>query len=119
MKLHDFASRFERTLDILCGFLLAVIVVTVAYQVFGRYVLGRSPSWSEGLCGMLFAWMTMLGAASSLRAGRHLSITALLTAVSERAQMTLLWLRNGAMLAAFVVLGVASYRFIDCEGEVG
>lgn len=117
MKLHQIALRCERVFDLVCAVILAVIVVSVAWQIFDRYVLGRSPSWTEELCGMLFVWMSMLGAAACLRSGHHLAITTLVDAVPGRIRVALLWLRDAAMLAAFVVLGIASYRFAAMNSD--
>jgi hypothetical protein len=36
-------------------------LATLFYQVFGRYVIGRAPAWTEEVARMLVLWMTMLG----------------------------------------------------------
>lgn len=40
--------------------LLAVMVVCICVQVFMRFVLGRSPSWSEELALLCFGWIVLL-----------------------------------------------------------
>src|SRR5262249_50048614 len=42
------------------GGLLAIVVV-VAWQVFGRYVLNDTPTWAESLALVLVLYVTMLG----------------------------------------------------------
>ena len=51
-------------------FLLAVMVVIVVLQVFFRYVLNSSLSWTEEAARYLFIWAALLGFSSSVEAGR-------------------------------------------------
>lgn len=105
------ATRIERALDSLNAFLLAVMVLTLSYQVFGRYVLSHAPSWGEELARMLLAWMTMFAAASALRGGHHISVTTLLLAVPPKAQQALMVVRDLCVLATAVVLAWSGYDF--------
>ena len=54
------AGRLERGIDVLLAIILAVMTVTVFYQVFGRYVIGRAPAWSEELARFLLLALTLL-----------------------------------------------------------
>lgn len=56
---------------------LAAMTAIVAWQVFGRYVLGSSPSWSEQAALTLMIWFVTLAAAAGVREGFHIRITAL------------------------------------------
>ena len=58
------SAAIARTLDLLLAVMLAVLVASLAWQVFGRYVLDRAPAWSEELARFLMVWVTMLGAAA-------------------------------------------------------
>jgi TRAP-type C4-dicarboxylate transport system permease small subunit len=42
-----------------------------AWQVFARYVLNDSPSWTEPIALLLMSTAMMLGAAAGVRASRH------------------------------------------------
>lgn len=117
MSLDSIATRLERILEFVSATMLAIVVVSVSWQIFGRYVLGKSPSWTEELCGMLFAWSSMLAAAAVLRSGQHLAISALLEWVPPGVRTVLLWIRDLCMLAAFVILGHASYEFSMLNAE--
>ena len=46
---------------------LSVMVVVGAMQVFWRYVLAQSLSWSEELMRYLYVWATMLGVGAAIR----------------------------------------------------
>lgn len=60
--------------DILLAILLGSLVLIMFIQVFFRYVLNNSLSWSEELAKYLFVWMTFLGAALCLRDKIHIGV---------------------------------------------
>ncbi len=62
---------------------LALMTVIVGWQVFGRYVLNSSPSWSEQAALTLMIWYVSLAAAAGVREGFHIRIVALESAVSK------------------------------------
>jgi TRAP-type transport system small permease protein len=57
---------------------LAAIVAIVAWQVFGRYVLNASPTWTETLALVLVLYVTLIGAAVGVRDAGHLGMESLL-----------------------------------------
>ena len=62
----------------LAGIGLVVMTVVVAWQVFCRYVLNDSPSWTEPGAVMLMSWFIFLGAAVGVRENYHLGFDVLL-----------------------------------------
>ena len=48
------------------------MTVFVGWQVFGRYVLNDSPSWTEPASLLLMSWFILLGSAVGVREGVHL-----------------------------------------------
>lgn len=105
------AARIEAILDALIGVILGVITVSLVYQVFGRYVLGKAPGWSEEVARMLIVWLTMLGCAACLRGGSHIAVSVLVNALPDRLRHAVLWLRDFAILAAAGVLAWAGARY--------
>ena len=67
---------------------LCAMTVIVGWQVFGRYVLNSSPSWSEQASLTLMIWYVSLSAAAGVREGFHIRIVALENAVSLKAKKT-------------------------------
>jgi TRAP-type C4-dicarboxylate transport system permease small subunit len=65
---------------------LVTMVIIVAWQVFGRYVLHSSPSWSEQAAMTLMIWFVLLAAAAGVREGFHIRIVALEEAVPPGAR---------------------------------
>ncbi len=62
----------NRTALWISGAGLILMTVFVAWQVFGRYVLNQSPSWTEPASLLLMSWFILLGAAAGVREGNHL-----------------------------------------------
>lgn len=56
---------------------LVLMTAIVGWQVFGRYVLNSSPSWSEQAALTLMIWYVFLAAAAGVREGFHIRIIAL------------------------------------------
>jgi TRAP-type C4-dicarboxylate transport system permease small subunit len=63
---------------------LVAIVGIVAWQVFGRYVLNASPTWTETLALVLVLYVTLIGAAVGVRDAGHLGMESLLVLVPEK-----------------------------------
>jgi len=64
----------DRSLEIVVGVVVLVLVLDVLWQVFTRYVLKSPSSWSEELATFLLIWVALLGAAVALNRGAHLGI---------------------------------------------
>lgn len=65
----------------LAGVGLVVMTASVAWQVFGRYVLNDSPTWVEPAALILMSWFIFLGAAVGVREGYHLGFDVLISVV--------------------------------------
>ena len=68
----------------LCVGGLFVIVAVVFYQVFGRYVLNSSPTWTESFALVLVLYVTLLGAAVGVRDAGHIGMESLLVLVPDK-----------------------------------
>lgn len=62
----------------ICVALLSAMTLILAVQVFMRYVMGASLSWSEELARYLFIWLIYLGISFGARQMRHIKIDAAL-----------------------------------------
>jgi len=62
---------------------LFVIVAIVFFQVFGRYVLNSSPTWTESLALVLVLYVTLIGAAVGVRDAGHIGMESLLVLVPD------------------------------------
>jgi len=98
-------------LNAVLGVMLALITASLVYQVFGRYVLGRAPGWSEEVARMMIVWLTMLGAGACLRGGTHIAVTVLVNSLPPGPRHAVLWVRDLAILSAVGVLAWAGARY--------
>jgi len=98
---------------------LFVIVAIVFFQVFGRYVLNSSPTWTESLALVLVLYVTLIGAAVGVRDAGHIGMESLLVLVPahvrNRVELVihvLVMLFGAAMIWNGAVLGlsVSSYK---------
>ena len=105
------AMRIERSLDVILGLMLLAVALILFYQVFGRYVIGRAPAWTEEISRMLVAWIAMLGTGACLRNGGHVSVGALVNAVPPRIKVVLLAARDVLVMATAGVMAWAGVRF--------
>ncbi|HZH07846.1 MAG TPA: TRAP transporter small permease [Lautropia sp.] len=110
------ATLLERLLDGVLAVALAVMLFSMLYQVFGRYVLGHAPGWSEELARYLMVWLTMLGSASVLRSGGHISVTTLTDRLGPRALASVLAVRDAALVATSGVLAWWGVLFSEMNG---
>jgi TRAP-type transport system small permease protein len=103
---------------------LVGIVAVVAWQVFGRYVLNSSPTWTETLALVLILYVTLIGAAVGVRDAGHLGMESLLVMVPAGPRRWLeiaIHVLVGAFGAAMVwngwILGasVAPYKLANIE----
>ncbi|MCC6197473.1 MAG: TRAP transporter small permease [Burkholderiales bacterium] len=63
---------------------LLVIVAIVFWQVFGRYVLNSSPTWTESLALVLILYVTLIAAAVGVRDAGHIGMESLLVLVPDK-----------------------------------
>lgn len=91
----------------LAGIGLVVMTGIVALQVFSRYVLNASPSWTEPLSVMIMGWFIFLGAAVGVRENFHMGFDVLLHFLPPKATP---WLRSVSDLAVLAFgLGMLGY----------
>lgn len=86
---------------------LCALVGILAWQVFGRYVLNNSPSWTEPVAMTLMSVAALFGAAIAVRAESHFAFPTLVESspppvrAALKALARLIALAFGAALAGF------------------
>ena len=98
-----FLGKMNRTLARLCLFAsacgLVLMTVVIGVQVFGRYVLNHSPSWSETFCLLLMLYYIMFAAAAGVRDKFHIGLTLVFSKMPPSIQ-------RGLTLFSFLVLAL-------------
>lgn len=78
---------------------LVLMTVFIAWQVFGRFVLNDTPTWTETSSVLLMGWFIILGAAVGIREGNHLSFDVLLYVLGDRAKRVLFTISDIVVIA--------------------
>jgi len=72
--MQGFAKQVDRGLKFLLVLLVAMLVLSVTWQVLSRYILASPSPWTEELARFLLIWVGMLGAAYAYRTNVHLGL---------------------------------------------
>lgn len=97
---------------------LAVVVavtgmlVSLALQVFMRYVLGKALAWSEELSLLLFSWSMLLMLALGVREGFHVRIAGLVERLGTATSSLALRAVDAAVLFAGGYLGWSGIQYV-------
>ncbi|MDP9835712.1 TRAP-type C4-dicarboxylate transport system permease small subunit [Neorhizobium huautlense] len=92
-------SKLNTLVLYLAGIGLVVMTAIVAWQVFCRYVLNDSPSWTEAGAVILMSWFIFLGAAVGVRENNHMGFDVLLYVLPPAGKK---WLRMISDIVIFV-----------------
>lgn len=87
MKLKWLLGNFEQ---LICGLLLAFIMIMLIFQVIARYLFGVSFAWSEELTRFAFLGMVYMAASLGAQKGIHIRVTAHTALLPRKAQLALL-----------------------------
>lgn len=63
-----------KTLCIIVSALMFGMMVLIGAQVFFRYIIGQSLTWSEELGRFMFIWMSFLGSCAAYYKGSHVAL---------------------------------------------
>jgi TRAP-type C4-dicarboxylate transport system permease small subunit len=100
------------TLTLACLALVGVAVVE-GWQVFARYVLGNSPSWTEPVVLLMMSIAMMGGAAVGVRGNRHFGFFMLVEHVPSHVRRVLQW------VPSLIAIGVGSIFLVAGGHLVG
>ncbi|WP_296068021.1 TRAP transporter small permease [uncultured Agrobacterium sp.] len=84
--IRPFLGALSQASLYIAGIGMIAMTLIVGWQVFARYILNDSPSWSEPLSLHLMSWFIMLGAAVGVRESVHLGLDILRYMMPPRVQ---------------------------------
>jgi TRAP-type C4-dicarboxylate transport system permease small subunit len=89
-------TAIDRSLQCVLVMLMSIAVLNVLWQVFTRYILADSSSFTEEAARYLLLWISVIGAAYAVGGRMHLAIDLLPAKLAGR--------RAGAVLELFINL---------------
>ena len=103
----------RRAIQLVIILMFAVLIVTVFYQVLGRYLFNAPPSWSEELARFLQVWIALLASALCIQQGMHLGVDYLLYAVPPRGRAALEILVHVLVTGFLLLLLVQGIKILE------
>lgn len=89
--------------------LSVVMVAVIAIQVFMRYVMASSLSWSEELARYCFIWLVYLGVSYGVKKQRHIKVDAALLLLKDKGKIILNIFANILFLCFAVIIIIYGY----------
>jgi TRAP-type C4-dicarboxylate transport system permease small subunit len=114
LAIRPFLGGLSRLMLYIAGIGMIAMTLIVGWQVFGRYVLNDSPSWSEPLSLYLMSWFIMLGAAVGVRESVHLGLDIVRHVMSPSIQKAMDIL--SLVLIVLFGIGMAYYSTLLAQG---
>lgn len=107
-------AGIARAALVVSGTGLVLMTAFIAWQVFGRFVLNSTPTWTESFSVLLMGWFIFLGAAVGIREGYHLSFDVFLYIIPDRFKK-ILYTISDLVVIAFAI-GMVFYGFQLASG---
>ncbi len=103
-KLKHISKAVNTTVSYVGMSLFAILIFACVAQVFFRFVLNNSLSWTEELARYCFIWMHMIGASLLIEVSGHATVTVILDLLHGTARraldllIELIILANGSVM---------------------
>jgi TRAP-type C4-dicarboxylate transport system permease small subunit len=104
---------YERVLYIVGAALMGTMVIVVSMQIFARYVLGDSLSWTDEMARFLMVWITFLFAGISFRRGEMIAVEILSAKLPKLARVFLMIVGALASILLFGLLTWFGYSYAE------
>ena len=118
LTIENLSDRINRKVEFILFALGFLMAVTVALQVFFRYVLNHSLFWSEELARYLLVWLTFLGASAAYYRKVHPGIDFLydrLPASIQKAALLAVHLASLSLFGVMVFYGCQFSYFVRSQ----
>jgi len=112
-------NSLDRVFRIFLAALMALLVLSVTWQILSRYLLAEPSSWTEELARFLLVWIGVLGASYAYREKMHLGIDLLSQRLhGTRAFILEAFVNLVVMLFAIAVMIVGGIRLVLMTWEL-
>ena len=111
MTKREISALLGRVYDGVLIVLIVAMFVTVAYNVFMRFVVNRSVGWADELSRFIFVWISFLGAVLALRNDEHVGMLFLVEKIgSPRVRRAIAVLQRALVLVVLLFLTWFGYH---------
>jgi TRAP-type C4-dicarboxylate transport system permease small subunit len=95
--------------ELLLGIFSVIMVIVTAAQVFMRYALDNSLTWSEELARYCFIWLVYLGISYGVKKQRHIKVDAVFLLLKDKGKIVLSMVGNLLFLAFAIFVIIYGY----------
>ena len=74
-KVEEAINALYKIIEFISALCLIGQVAIIAYAVVGRYIINKSPAWSEEISRLLMIWMALLTASLAVKDDTHVRIS--------------------------------------------
>ena len=106
-------SLINKMVERLCVIIVITMVIVVAAQVFWRYALSNSLSWSEELARYLFIWLTFLGAEVTLRRKGHVAFDSIVKLLKGMTSLIVRVLIDLIIIGFSLIVLVSGWQLVN------
>ena len=115
---RSWVNAVRRVTEILTVLSVGSFVVLIILQVFFRFALNSSITWSEEVVQFLLLWSVMLGSAVASDRQGHIALDPMRDYLGPSGFRTLQWIAGSCTLAFCACLIVYGIRFIGRVGSM-
>jgi TRAP-type C4-dicarboxylate transport system permease small subunit len=113
-------KKFDKFLEHFLSLLMAIMLLSVSWQVISRYLLGDASSFTDELARYLLIWVGLLGAAYAAGKRMHLAIDILPSKLSGRNRYRLaIFLNLLIILFAVTTMVIGGSRLVYITYSLG
>ena len=102
---------FRNVHEIISGFALVVVIVSVCYGVVSRYLLHQPATWSNELATVTFTWVVFIGASAAFKHKMHIGIDLLVKSLPKNPRVIVVTLVNILILVFLGYVTVSGLSF--------
>ncbi|HHV64316.1 MAG TPA: TRAP transporter small permease [Peptococcaceae bacterium] len=112
-KLQKISKYADRVVGSMIIITFSIMIICCVLQVFTRYVLNSSLSWTEELARYTFIWANLLGASYCIRTNSHARVTVIFDALPSRIQRIFILGTQALIMVVAVVMIVQGLKIAE------
>lgn len=111
-RLAGIGIAFDRFVRGVVGFIVLWLAVLGVMQVFFRYALGSSLSWTEELSRFLLIWLVLIAAAAEVGRAAHITVNIVVDLLPGVARRVIELVNLVLMLAFAAIMTVYGFKLV-------